>query len=192
MVQQLVVKDVNAIARIHHTSMRGDFLTLFGVSFLEILYRQILKDKDCYGFCYKIRGDVKGFVIGIKESKSILKQIVINNFLGLLRIVIVKLIKSPVLIINILETFNYSFRSGKPGAELLVIAIDKEYRNKGIGKLLIERLEMEYRKNGIYEYKLTVHSDKMAVGFYKHLRYREVGRFKLYNKDWTIYKRRLK
>jgi predicted GNAT family N-acyltransferase len=49
------------------------------------------------------------------------------------------------------------------------ICIDKEYRSKGIGKLLMNAVENEAKKRGMYSFKLN--AQLQAVQFYSKLGY---------------------
>jgi predicted GNAT family N-acyltransferase len=50
------------------------------------------------------------------------------------------------------------------------ICIDKEYRAKGIGKLLMDAVEKEARQQGMHSYKLN--AQLQAVPFYQKLGYK--------------------
>lgn len=53
------------------------------------------------------------------------------------------------------------------------ICIDADYRNKGIGKLLMDHIEEEGKKQGFTAFKLN--SQVQAVGFYSSLGYEIVS-----------------
>ena len=52
------------------------------------------------------------------------------------------------------------------------LAVKKDYRNRGIGKLLMERVENELKKYNCPKVNLQVHGEnKGVVGFYKKIGY---------------------
>ncbi|MFW6274470.1 MAG: GNAT family N-acetyltransferase [Spirochaetota bacterium] len=54
------------------------------------------------------------------------------------------------------------------------LAVDKPYRNQGLGSLLMEKVETEFKKMNVYKVHLFVEQHNAAVGdFYRRRGYKE-------------------
>lgn len=182
--------DSVAINRIHRLALEGDFLPSLGEKFLETLYRGTLEKPGIYGFGVKEKGKVVGFVVGTKGINLFFKEAFKSSLPKLVYYLILRLLTHPRLIKNVLETALYSSKDKGPKAELIVIAVTPAHQGKGYGKELTKSLERAFLEDGIKEYKLTVHRDKKAVGFYEHLGYKRISTFKLYGKIWYVYSKK--
>lgn len=191
MVKPITLEDCLSISRIHMNSLKGDFLPSLGIDFLTAFYEGIIGKPGVYGFVYEEKGKVYGFVLGTKDSEKFFSQALRANFAKLTFLLVLQLIKKPWIIKNVLETFLYTKKEGASKAELVVIAVRKNYQGKGAGKLLVRALEGAFKKDGISHYKLTVHADKRAVGFYEHLGYSRTTQFSLYGKIWFVYEKEI-
>ncbi len=183
--------DSSQIARIHKGALDGDFLPSLGLRFLTTFYEGIIGREDIYSFVYKEKKHILGFVLGVKDSKRFFPQVIRANFLKLSLLLLLQIIKNPKIVKNIAETFLYPSKDVGPKAELVVIAVDNKLQNRGVGKKLVKALEVAFRKNKIKCYKLTVHADKKAVGFYEHLQFSRISSFKLYGKMWFVYEKKI-
>lgn len=183
--------DSPQIARIHKEALEGDFLPSLGLNFLNVFYEGIIGEEDVYLFAYKEKKRILGFVLGVKDSKRFFPKAVQANFLKLSLLLLLQIIKNPKIIKNIAETFLYPSKDVGSKAELVVIAVDNKLQGRGVGKKLVKVLETAFRKNKIKRYKLTIHADKKAVGFYEHLQFSRISSFKLYGKMWFIYEKKI-
>lgn len=190
MLVKLEGNDSKSISRIHTRALQGDFLPSLGEKFLEALYSGTLEKPGIYGFGVKARGNVVGFVVGAADIKAFFKEAFKSSLLQLIYFLALRLISKPSLIKRVLETVLYSSKDKGPKAELVVIAVDPTHQGKGFGKDLVKSLEQAFAKDEIKEYKLTVHADKKAVGFYEHLGYKRISSFELYDKMWYVYSRK--
>lgn len=181
------LNQASEIAKIHSQALSGDFLPSLGINFLNLFYEAVLDEKDVYGFVCKENKKIVGFVLGTGDSKSFFSKALKNKFFPLSIELLKKVIENPKIVKNIFETLLYPGKDIGPKAELVVIAVLNNYQRKGLGKKLVEALENTFKDNKIPAYKLTVHSDKAAVGFYERLGYRRLSTFNLYSKMWYLY-----
>lgn len=175
------------VAKIHQKALAGDFLPSLGFAFLKTFYEGIIGKPGVYGFAYEEDEKILGFVVGTSDSKIFFSQALRARFIKLSFLLLIQLIKRPQIIKNILETFFYPKKDTGPKAELFVIAVDRKFQGKGVGRELVEALENAFRKDGINRYKLAVYANKKAVGFYEHLGYSRISNFRLYGKMWYVY-----
>lgn len=65
-----------------------------------------------------------------------------------------------------------SFEEG----EITNVAVSEQYRNKGVGRLLMQGIEREAKANGVERIVLEVRvSNNSAISLYKSMNYRELG-----------------
>lgn len=192
MIINLIPQDANHVALIHTGALKGDFLPSLGFNFLSTFYSGVLGKPGVYGFGYKDKGQVIGFVVGTSDSSIFFHLALKAKFLEVSFYLLLQLLKKPSLIKNVLETFLYTSKDKGPKAELVVIAVENSWQGRGIGRKLTEALEEAFSREGIKEYKLTVHADKKAVQFYEHLKYNRISEFSLYGKLWYVFSKKLK
>lgn len=191
MIKPLSSLNVSEIAEIHLKALEGDFLPSLGFNFLKTFYSGIVGKKEVYAFGVFEDDKLQGFVIGAMDSKKFFLAAFKANVLKFTLLLLFQLLKKPALFKNTFETLLYPNKTSGPKAELVVIAINKSFQGKGAGKNLVKILEKEFRERRVTRYKLTVHADKGAVGFYEHLGYQRISSFHLYGKMWYQYEKKL-
>lgn len=190
----LTLKHVDEITSIHLESLTGDFLPSLGKFFLNALYKSILELNLGFGVVAKSNNKVKGFVLATKDMRSLFKCVILKKPFSLCLSLIPAIIKKPILIKKVFETFTYNDKESKEitKAELIVIAVDHMYRNQKIGSKLCLILNREFVKRGIDKYKVTVNSDNFkALSFYKKNGFKFSYDFNLYNKKWDLLTKQL-
>lgn len=69
------------------------------------------------------------------------------------------------------------FRQGARSAHLYSLTVDPRYQGRGVGRLLLSRIEEACRARGISRLLLEVRSDnERAIGLYRTAGFAEVGR----------------
>lgn len=192
MIKPLGLKQIPEIATIHVNELKNDFLPSLGTDFLEAIYSGVIGNGEAFGFVAQEKGKVIGFIIGTKNMDRFFKAALKSNFIKIMYLLTLKVLRKPKLIKNILETFLYTEKEKGPKSELVVIAVLKKWQGKGIGKKLVKSLESYFKKEHINRYKLTVYADKKAINFYKKLRYLKLSEFNLYDRKWHIYEKKIR
>lgn len=191
MIAPLVKEQAPQIAKIHFVSLPEDFLPSLGIGFLENFYEGIIEEKRVFGYVDIEGKKIRGFILGTDNMSDFFIKALKNNFFQLAYLLTIKILKKPILIKKILETFLYPKREVGPRAELIVIVVLKRWQGQGIGKKLIATLEKKFLQRKIKKYKLTVHADKKAVFFYERLGYTKLSSFNLYDKLWYVYEKEI-
>ncbi len=76
--------------------------------------------------------------------------------------------------IGFIEAERYSLLYGGDGFNIIALAVDEEYRNKGIGKALVDALECYASSIGYTFIRLNSRVERVdAHSFYKHIGYKE-------------------
>lgn len=190
-IKPLTLSQVPQITTLHMETLHGDFLPLLGGNFLATLYSGVIGKEDIYGFFAEEKQEVTGFIMGTKNMDLFFKTAIKSNFLKLILYLSLRLFKKPQLLKNVFKTFLYPKKDHGAKAELIIIAISQNWQGEGIGKKLVHTLESKFIKEKIKKYKLTVHANKKAVGFYNKLGFTKMGKFNLYDKLWYIYEKEL-
>lgn len=189
MIRPVLTSDSIVITKIHSKALAGDFLPSLGFKFLRTFYEGIVGKPGVYGFLFEEDGKIQGFVVGTRDSSNFFWQTLKSRFLQLALLLFIQIIRKPSLIKNVVETFLYPKKDAGVRAELVIIAVDRNYQGKGLGRQLVDALEEAFGKTGIKLYKLTVHANKKSVGFYEHLGYSRTAEFSLYGKMWYVYEK---
>lgn len=191
MIKPLDESHISQIVRLHQESLKGDFLTSLGEKVLSEIYKGVVGSSNSISFICLDKNKVTGFVVGTRNMQSFFKEIFKKRFLGLALFTVLKFLRKPYIIKCLLETLSYTGRETGPKAELVVIAVKKNYRGQNLGRKLVKSLENNFRKLKIKKYKVNVHADKKANHFYKRLGFTKISSFNLYNKEWLIYEKKI-
>ena len=173
------------VASLHKENINKGFLSSLGNEFLGCLYEAISLSEKSILIVYIENNKVKGFISGtydIKEIKNILKRKCFLIFFKILS----KIILNPSRLKKFIETYKYSSNDEDTytfdfNAELLSIAIKKEYRGRGIASLLYNELVKFFREKNIKEFKIIVGAQlKEAQKFYEKMGAKKVAEFELH------------
>jgi len=177
------------IVKIHHESLaHRSFITNFGEDFLFLLYSCIMEKRSGFLVCAYEGDNITGFILACVDA-SRLFSLIFERFFSFLFIIIKGVIKSPRLMVKVLQTLLYKNEAAlAPKPELLVIAVKENYRSKGIGRDLVAAMENEFKKIGTSAYKVTVHKEMTgANNFYLNNGMRLLKTFYLYGIPWNVY-----
>lgn len=203
---------VPEVARIHCQALAGDFLPSLGERFLRIFYHKVLDNNLGFGFvAYETEAkgsttqylpNVQGFILGSYDTSVLFRNVIKTSVFSLCFSALPAIFRHPKLIFNALETFFYPSKEGDivEKAELLVIAIDQNYRGIGLGKRLVQALNQAFLTGTMKEssqegnpkkissYKVTVlERNQNANAFYQALGFTRASQFRLYGLNWNVY-----
>lgn len=187
--------DIDNISDIHIGALNNDFLPQLGKGFLRELYSGLLEDEETICLVHKSsinkkKVEISGFVVGSTNTREMFSKVYSKKKIKLFFAVIKRLITKPSLIFKVIETMRYPKKMdcSKLEAELVIIAVNKDYQGQGIGRKLCHELNKWFRKKDIYEYKVTTYSDKNANKFYKKTGFKKICSITLNNKKANVYK----
>lgn len=169
---------IRQVGRLHAENLDQSFLSTLGEQFLFLMYRAI---DECDGAVLVIESGergVSGFVSGA-ESMSLIYRQMLRHWPQLIASLAPSLL-NPVKIWRILEILYYSQlnikRDGLPRFELLSIAVDREYRGRGVSDRLYERLIDHCRSLNEPAFKIIVgEALRPAHRFYERMGAEVVG-----------------
>ncbi len=202
-IRAFVKEDAVQVARLHRIAIPRGFLSELGDGFLVRLYREIARAE---GSCVLVAADgddvCLGFVAGSIDIRICYRRILLRGGITLFLQILPSLFRASVLK-RILQTLLYPLRRGKGNdemgavlaedagakAELLSIAVDEKARGLGVGRLLVEALEVFFRRQGGQTaYGLiTDATDPRSNAFYEALGFRLKAKFRHHEHDMNQY-----
>src|SRR3989339_541838 len=155
--------DARKIAEIHKTEIVGGFLSSLSINFLEKIYIAVIENDFCV--VAKNNNEIVGFIAGTKNIKNLYKYFLGKYFF----ISIIMLLPKLFDIRKIFETLFYSKEeSDLPKAELLTIAVKKEFQMEGIAGKMLKFFILEMKNKNVKEFKVLVGSNlQNAIKFYE-------------------------
>lgn len=184
------VRHLKRVAEIHAHALEGDFLPSLGVAFLHVFYQAALAHDMAIGIV-ALTGDTPiGFVLGSSDMDIMFQKVVRSASLQLARAALPAVVRKPGLLLKVAESFLYPRREASLDvkAELVVIAVEPEYRSQGLGQTLVQALNTEFKGRNIQSYKVTVlQSNQGANRFYARLGFQNTGKFQLYRQMWNLF-----
>ena len=159
-------EDAPAIAKIHQTEISGGFLSSLSPAFLERFYLALIQSPVSFCIVAKENDNVVGFVAGTTNLNAFYKYFLIRYFFQSFFILLPKIFSS---LKKVVETLLYPQKGQSlPKAELLTIAITKEFQGKGVGGQMIQPFILEMKKRNISVFKVVVgESLAGAIAFYE-------------------------
>lgn len=157
----LKTEDVKNITILHQIAFKNFFLTSLGCDFLTKFYASIFRSKDGIAIgAFDNNNELVGFAIGAKTKNGFYKSLLNNNFIPLLFSAFFNLLKQPLKIKRLLQSFLTSETSNEEFidyATLLSICVNPDKKGQKIGKLLLEEFENEAL---IYSKGISLTTDK--------------------------------
>jgi len=181
-VRKMELSDVNQVVNVHVTSFQGFFLTILGVRLLRLLYSFVVASLDGIGYvCVNKDERIVGFVCGTTKPLGFYRRFFKRKWRNIILAILLRIIRNPSIAPRLVwRVLNPPQPLMEPeAATLMSIAVDPKYRNKEIGKLLVQEFLREIRRRGVQRVNLTTDKEKNdAVNtFYQHLGFRLVRSF---------------
>lgn len=156
-------------ARMHIDSIRSGFLSSLGAGFLSEFYMCL--SRSGYGTCFicKDADRIIGFVAGTTDLSRFQNEFIRKRFFRVMKTPgFLKKVFSIRVLYGIFEDLFYARRKKIPETELISIAVDSEYRGKGVGQLLMETFLREMIQKKVDTIKVIVGEDNQAAkSFYE-------------------------
>lgn len=180
-------KDAPVIAVIHKNELPTAFLSHLGAVFLSKFYEAIISHPDSFCIIAKDKDNIMGFVSGTTNIGNFYKYFVKNHSFSLVFIIFFKLLNFSV-VKNIFENLFYANKiNAFPDAELLSIAVEKNFQKQGAGSKLINGFISEMEKRGIKSFKVLVGKELGVDKFYLKNNFKLLLKTKLHGKESFIF-----
>jgi ribosomal protein S18 acetylase RimI-like enzyme len=167
MFRKIKVSDIKQVAKLHREELSG-FLSELGRDFLEKFYKVSLIIPEIFTIVIEEKKQILGFTSGAVRLRGLYKKIFMKDPLGFIFSLLSYSITHPGKIVKLTKTMVYpGFESDIP--ELLTIVIDKNQRNRGLGRKLFLAAVKEFKKRGIDDFRVSVYKRLPANEFYKKI-----------------------
>ncbi|MCK4454163.1 GNAT family N-acetyltransferase [Candidatus Parcubacteria bacterium] len=177
-------KEAEQIAEIHKTEIKKGFLSSLRGPFLTNLYSAIIESEFSFCVVSEKDGRVVGFIAGVLDINKFygyfLKKYFFQSVLMLLpQIFNFKKLK------KIFESLFYPKKENNlPKAELLTIAVKKEFQGQGIAKQMFEKFVSEIKNRKVGIFKVIVGEElKPAIKFYEKNGFQFLKKISIHNKQ---------
>jgi len=159
------------IASLHCNEIPSGVLSILGEDFLAILYRYISQAPNCGVWVREDDGNLKGYITGCADDKKMFRWVLSRGFISLAAVGIRSIIKPGVFTgaISVLKVLlKTKHDEPTPRSQLLSLAVHPGCRKEGIGRALVQALEMELETWGVDECLVwTTQSNLRAITFYE-------------------------
>jgi N-acetylglutamate synthase-like GNAT family acetyltransferase len=191
-------RDYISIAQLHRDGIKKGFLSSLGVQFLTRLYEAINNEQGACVLVADEDGAVTGFISGVVDIRGLYKRILSGNWFHFVIPLLGHLV-SVSIIKNVVETLFYGLNTKKNkshptgcDAELLSVAVNSNYRGQGVGKNLVDGLEVFLKRKYVKEYTVVTFSlDERSNGFYCACNFSFAGTFSHHGNVMNIYHKKL-
>lgn len=155
MIRPGTVRDARRAAELHASSITQGFLSRLGPRFLERLYRCVVKDEGSVLYVAEDDGNVVGMIAATEDVHALYRRFLRRDG------VIAGLVAAPRVLRNapaVFETLRYgsSTETDLPPAEVLSMAVDDVARGRGLGRQLIEYVNVEFIRRGTPSAKVVI------------------------------------
>lgn len=176
--------DITHVVEIHSASFKDFFLTHLGFDFLSVYYSAFQKAHEGIMFgCFE-NEKLIGFSAATEQSSGFNTKLIISNLPAFSLLAIKILTTNPKALIRLYHNSKKvnDVRDKGLYAELFSIAVSPVAQKSGVGKLLLESLELELRKRQCKELTLTTdcENNEQALTFYNKMGYQIMYEFKAY------------
>ena len=165
-------KDAVQIAKIHQQEINQGFLSQLGIGLLSKLYKAMTVSSNAFAVVAKDNGRVVGFIGGCTNVGKFYRDFLKKYFIQIVFILLPKIFRISTLK-KIFETLKYPKQEKEknlPKAELLTIAVSKEFHGQGIAQKMLEKFAFEMEKRGINVFKVVVgESLSQAIKYYEKM-----------------------
>ena len=164
MLRSLQTKDIPTVIRLHTEYIPGALFPKLGDVFMAALYKTMMNLDSTATYVWEDEdeqaGEIKAFITVTSDSSTLFLQVLLRNFPLFLWRSFLYIAGNPLRIGELWETATYSGLADMEGinAELLFIAIDKNYRKKNISDILVDECLKWLRSKEINKVKVTTYT----------------------------------
>jgi len=193
---------IQQVAEIHLTELVEGALRNLGVEGLEVIYSSMVTIPRCGLWCVIDSNRVIGFIAGCADIRLFYKSLFLKSALPLACISFQRVLNSHSFG-NLFKTLVYPFQSSQwiqapvevheTRAELVAIAVRKDFHHQGIGRMLLLPLEEAFHewRVGSFYHVATDSRDPLSNGFYRGMGFSKYGVKKFTNFSLQIYEKKL-
>lgn len=150
------ISDAPVIAKLHMDIFPGFFSTRLGYHFLLCDFKALFSYEE--SLCFKITVDnrIVGYVTARSNARGFLSRLLRHNLRLYIPEAIRLLFLNPKFIIRLLKnTHKKSEADEQNYGEIGLLGIDPDFQKLGLGRMLLDKVELELKRNGVTKLSLT-------------------------------------
>ncbi len=162
-VRPATAADAPTMARLHADGISEGFLPSLGPAFLTRLYRRILRTPHAFAFVAGDADAVVGFVAGANDIAALYRSFLIRDGVPAAMSAAPRIVRS---LPRVIETLRYPSRPDLPGlpdAEILAVAVARQFHGQGHGRALVDTAVREFERRGVSAIKVVAAADNPAA-----------------------------
>lgn len=177
--------DIEGIVRIHCSAFKGFFLTSLGADFLKFYYLNFVRSKETVTLVAEDGNRVVGFSAATTNCKGFNSRLIKSNLFGFCMLTLKLIFTNPKALLRLVKNLtkkSSEIDDNEEYAELYSIGVDQSQQGKGIGKLMLTKIEVALKHKGVEKVSLTTdyNENEHAIGFYKSMGYKTLYEFVTY------------
>lgn len=175
-------KDTKDVAKIHKEEIKESFLSSLPMAFLEKLYSAVIEND--FIIVAEDGGIIVGFMAGTADIKKLYSVFLKRYFFHSVVVLFFKIFNFSALK-KIIENLLYPKKEQDlPKAELLTVAVKKEFQGKGLAGEMLDLFQQEMQKRGTDVFKVIVGEGlKPAIKFYEKSGFKFLKNISLHNNE---------
>ena len=167
--------DAGAVAALHGSRIAEGFLTTLGMSFLERLYRRMIRSAQAFVLVHDDQDGIDAFVAVADHTGRLYREFVMRDGPAVVITTAPAIVRNPK---RIWETLRYGIASGGdlPASEILAVAVAQRAEGRGVGGELVRAALDELQARGVAAARVVT-----AVGNAPALRMYETAGFRRFH-----------
>lgn len=176
------------------------FLSRFGARYLTKAFWSCFADGgECFGFVWIEDGRVVGFAGGTLARKRFLRRVLLRAPLRFVGASVAAAVRTPIVLkegVELLRRLGIEDDRGGPDAELSILGVlprsIRSVANDALSPsaILMIAAAARMREAGATEFRLYCTAEnRIACHFYRHFKFEELGRFRMFEKEKICYGR---
>lgn len=155
-INQLRTEDTTDIVEIHLNAFKGFFLTNLGKNVLQVFYAALIEDKSTIAWGVKNEKYLVGFFVATTLPNGLYARIFKKHFFSFFIPLTLSFFKNLTLfkrMIISIKSSKFILPPSDYSSSLLSICVSPQFAGKGVGKILLAKLEEELmlqKKKGYY------------------------------------------
>ena len=154
--------EVSDIVSIHLDAFPNFFLSNLGKDVLYQFYSYLIKDENTISYCLKEKDVIVGFIIVSTQARGLYARIFTRGFVNFFLPIFFSFLKNPSLIKRMIISIKSTRKHKTPNnisVSMLSICVRQLNAGKGVGRRLVDKLEMDLIQTNIERYYLTTDAD---------------------------------
>ena len=167
-VKKISADDLQAVVNLHFQALTESLLNNFSRQFVQIAYQSLINNPANLSLLVKKNDHVVGYLIVLFNASSQIRKIAADNLFVFVKEGIKAVSRTPSLLIKAIDA-KALFEPHDPetGPELKFIAVDENFRSKGIGTKMLSVLSKKLSQMEVEHYCLATKKDnRLSNKFY--------------------------